>query len=65
MDLIKIEIGKLKNIKHPNLVKIYDVIKNHNMLYFIQMYCSDGNLQDYLTLRKDKPLSEVLYVFIN
>ncbi|CAD8176241.1 unnamed protein product [Paramecium pentaurelia] len=58
LDLIKMELKKLKNIKHPNLVKIYDVIKNHNMLYFIQIYCEDGSLQDYLTLRKEKPLSE-------
>ncbi|CAD8171682.1 unnamed protein product [Paramecium octaurelia] len=58
LDLIKMELKRLQNIKHPNFIKIYDVIKNHNMLYFIQMLCEDGSLQDHLTLRKDKPLSE-------
>ncbi|CAD8092957.1 unnamed protein product [Paramecium sonneborni] len=56
LDLIKFELKRLKNIKHPNLVQIYDVIKNHNILCFVQPYCEDGSLQDYL--KKDKPISE-------
>ncbi|CAK83630.1 unnamed protein product (macronuclear) [Paramecium tetraurelia] len=64
LDLIKMELKRLQNIKHPNFIKIYDVIKNHNMLYFIQMYCEDGSLQDYLAQRKDKPLSEAIQFIV-
>ena len=45
---IKNEIEVLKNINHPNIIKLYEVYHDDNNYYLINDYCSEGELCKYL-----------------
>lgn len=40
---------KLKEIKHPNIAEIYDIIldKENKRMYVVLEWCAGGNLYDY------------------
>ncbi|KAF1745380.1 hypothetical protein MXB_4344, partial [Myxobolus squamalis] len=48
--LIKLlrEVRILKQLDHPNIVKLLEVIETENTLYLIMEYCSGGEVFDYL-----------------
>jgi serine/threonine protein kinase len=52
---LKKEIEVMKNISHPNIVKLYDVIYEEDSMYLILEYCKNGDLSKYL---KNRPLKE-------
>ena len=52
---LKKEIEVMKNISHPNIVKLYDVIYQEDSMYLILEYCKNGDLSKYL---KNRPLKE-------
>ena len=41
------EIQIMKMIKHPNVVKLIDVLASNNKYYLILEYCSNGDLKDF------------------
>ena len=45
---IKNEIEVLKNINHPNIIKLYEVFHDDVNYYLINDYCSEGELCKYL-----------------
>ena len=45
---IKNEIEVLKNINHPNIIKLYEVYHDDNNYYLINDFCSEGELCKYL-----------------
>ena len=51
------EIEVMKYISHPNILELYDVIKdtNENCIYLILEYCQKGDLSNFLNKR---PLKE-------
>jgi serine/threonine protein kinase len=52
---LKQEIEVMKNISHPNIIKLYDVIYEEDSMYLILEYCKKGDLSKYL---KNRPLKE-------
>ena len=50
------EIKILKEIDHPNFVKLYEIIENKERIYLIMEYASGGELFDFI-VSKDR-LSE-------
>jgi serine/threonine protein kinase len=52
---LKQEIEVMKNISHPNIIKLYDVIYEEDSMYLILEYCKNGDLSKYL---KNRPLKE-------
>ena len=42
------EISILKEINHPNIIKLIDVKENSNYIFIILEYCNGGNLQSFL-----------------
>ena len=57
------EINILKMINHPNIIKLYNVIKSPNSTILVMEYCNGGSLYEYLysyITQKGKPFSEKL-----
>ena len=53
---IKREISILKNISHPNVIKVIDTKEDSNNYYFIMEYCQNGEL--FLLIANNKRLDE-------
>ena len=47
-ELIENEIEVLKNINHPNIIKLYEVYHDNSNYYLINDFCSEGELCKYL-----------------
>ncbi|XP_051763080.1 serine/threonine-protein kinase SIK2-like [Ctenopharyngodon idella] len=50
-DLEKInrEVQIMKLLKHPNIIKLYQVMETKDMLYIVTEYAKNGEMFDYLT----------------
>lgn len=44
IDIIK----EIMNYDHPNIIKCYDVIEHHNIVYIVMEYCRGGDLSQLL-----------------
>ena len=42
------EIAIMKDMNHPNIIKLYDVKIDSNFIYIITEYCNGGNLKEFL-----------------
>ena len=51
---IQNEINVLKKIKHPNIVKLFDVKGDKQYIYLVIEYCNGGSLYDLLNNYKRK-----------
>ena len=54
-ELIENEIEVLKNINHPNIIKLYEVYHDNLNYYLINEYCSEGELCKFLIQFKKFP----------
>ena len=45
------EIKILKQVNHPNIIKLYEIIESPKQLYLIMEYASGGELFDYIVAR--------------
>ena len=43
------EIGVLRELKHPNVVRLYDSVQTKNDVVLAMEFCPDGELFDHLT----------------
>ena len=43
------EADKIKDIEHPNIVKVYDTFAEHNTYYYTMEYFPSGSLDDLLS----------------
>ena len=50
------EISILKDVNHPNIIKLIDIKESSNNVYIITEYCNGGTLEEYLD--KYKKFSE-------
>ncbi|KAG9459957.1 hypothetical protein H6P81_004465 [Aristolochia fimbriata] len=50
-DQIKREIGTLKLLKHPNVVRLYEVIASKTKIYMVLEYVTGGELFDKIALK--------------
>ena len=64
---IENEIMILKNLKHPNIVKLFDVKVKEDYIYLVMEYCNGGSLSDALNNHINKygaPFSEELVKYL-
>lgn len=40
------EMNILKNLDHPNIIKLYELFQDENQYYLVTEYCSGGELFD-------------------
>ena len=55
---IEREIKVLKNLRHPNIVHLYSVIKTEEKIYLIMEYVKGKQLFDYIVMKKKLSESE-------
>ena len=61
------EIKILKEIDHPNIIKLYDVKENNQNYYLVMEYCNGGGLSDCLDYHMKqfrKPFSEEVVQYL-
>ena len=62
---VKSEIDILKIAKHPNIIKLYDVFENEQLIYIIMEYCAGGDLFSYIEKRgfrlKEERAAEIIH----
>ena len=61
------EIKILKEIDHPNIIKLYDVKENNQNYYLVMEYCNGGGLSDcleYHIKQFRKPFSEEIVQYL-
>uniref|UniRef100_A0A1I7Z0E2 non-specific serine/threonine protein kinase n=1 Tax=Steinernema glaseri TaxID=37863 RepID=A0A1I7Z0E2_9BILA len=46
------EIDILKRVKHPNIVKLYQVMETQKMLYLVMEYARNGEMYDFIAKHK-------------
>ena len=49
---LQYEIDILKNLDHPNIVKLYEVFEDKNNIYLVTELCSGGELFDEIITRQ-------------
>tara|TARA_B100000575_G_scaffold252443_1_gene220431 strand:+ start:6978 stop:8123 length:1146 start_codon:yes stop_codon:yes gene_type:complete len=42
------EVDLMKQLEHPNILKLYDVVKTNGNIYLILEYCNGGDLSTYI-----------------
>lgn len=52
VDLLEMEIETLQSLKHPNIIKCYDVIKKPGTYYLVMEYCPFGDLETMIKTQK-------------
>ena len=51
-------LNMVKDLKHPNIMPIYEIIETKTQIVVCMEYCSGGNLNDYITKHKGAKLDE-------
>jgi serine/threonine protein kinase len=46
LDAVRKEICALKLLKHPNIVRLYDVKKLHNVIYMVMELCNEKVIEN-------------------
>lgn len=49
---LKFEIDILKNLDHPNILRLYEVFEDKKYIYLVTEYCMGGELFDEILKRK-------------
>ena len=52
------ELDILKDINHPNIIKLIDIKEKQDFIYIITEYCNGGKLKQFLEKYSDKALPE-------
>ena len=58
---LKNEIEIMKELNHPNIIRLYDLLKTNTHYYFIMEYCNGGPLSNLLSdykLKYGRPFSQ-------
>lgn len=42
----------MQKLKHPNIVKLFDVVTTNNSIYLIMEFCAGGDLKRYCRNKK-------------
>ena len=61
------EISILKDVNHPNIIKLIEIKESPNYIYIITEYCNGGDLQSFLdkyVKENNKGLSEEIVQYL-
>jgi len=49
--LFETEVGIMKKIEHPNIIKLHDLIEHSGCYYLVLNYCDSGDMQERIAQR--------------
>lgn len=50
------EINILKQLRHPHIIRIYEIVETPGQIYLIMEYVEKGELFDYIKQNKKYPI---------
>ena len=53
------EINLLRELDHPNIIKMYEYFQDNDKIYIITEICSGGELYEKINKRKGKGFTDV------
>ena len=57
------EVTALKNLDHPNIIKLYEVYEDQGSIFLVQEFCEGGELFDYIADRDHLSEAEAANIF--
>jgi len=57
------EINLMRRLKHPNVVKIYEVFQTTSVIFLVLEFCNQGTLLSYVA-KKKPDVNECVDLFI-
>ncbi|CAH0516259.1 unnamed protein product [Peronospora belbahrii] len=54
LDNLEMEITIMRQIDHPNIVKLYEIKKTQKHMYLVLEYCAGGDLQQFVRRTQEK-----------
>ncbi len=64
-EMLDCEIEALTKLKHPNILKCFDVVRETSHCFIITEFCNEGDLSSYLKKRKRMTEAEVSKILKN
>lgn len=61
--LLKTEVAIMKEISHPNILHLFELLESKTKYYMILNYCKDGDLEHYIRQKERRVLEEDEAVF--
>lgn len=62
LDKFFIEIDVLKDLDHPNIMRLYEIFQDDKRHYLITELCTGGELFDEITKKKSFSEEEAAYI---
>lgn len=59
-EMLECEIEALKTLKHPNILRCFDVFTTVNNCYIVTEFCNDGDLAGLLSKRRRMSETETI-----
>jgi 5'-AMP-activated protein kinase catalytic alpha subunit len=53
----------MQMVKHPHIVRMYEIIETHSDIYVVMEYVESGDLFDYIVLNGRLPEEEARHFF--
>ena len=63
-ELLENEIKVLRSCENPNIIRLYDIKKTTNNIYLMLEFCNEGDLMQYLKLKKKLVEEEAVEIFV-
>lgn len=63
-ELLENEIKVLRSCENPNIIRLYDIKKTNNNIYLMLEYCNEGDLSQYLKVKKKLIEEEAVEIFV-
>jgi serine/threonine-protein kinase ULK/ATG1 len=61
---IKLEVEIMKELNHPNIVRLYDFAETYDYVYMVMEFCSGKTLKEYLDNKKSLTESYTRYLML-
>lgn len=63
-ELLENEIKVLRSCENPNIIRLYDIKKTNNNIYLMLEFCNEGDLMQYLKIKKKLVEEEAVEIFV-
>ena len=58
------EARRLSQLRHPNIVKVYEFFEENNTAYYVMEYIEGDNLRDYVAAKGEMPVPFMMKLFM-